>query len=193
MNLEIREEPMSTLAAYGRIPIAFEATRVLEVELVDGGRGGVRLTERPVAKPWTKDYDAIVGEGPTRWAKRFDLTNWGLLAAFDGDDRIGGAVLAYDTPGVDQLGGRNDLAVIWDLRVRPDRRGIGVGRLLFAAATAWAKARGCRWLKIETQNINVPACRFYAANGCELGGIDRFAYPAFPDETALYWYRELAP
>lgn len=65
--------------------------------------------------------------------------------------------------------------------------------MLFRAAGDWAGARGCRWLKIETQNINLPACRFYQKMGCTLGAIDRFAYPGQPDEVQLLWWKALAP
>ena len=43
----------------------------------------------------------------------------------------------------------------------------------------------------ETQNINVPACRFYAAQGCELRGIHVGAYPEHPEEVQLLWYMDL--
>ena len=66
-------------------------------------------------------------------------------------------------------------------------RGRVAGRALFEAATRGARQRGCRLLLIETQNVNVPACRFYAAQGCTLGAIDRFAYADLPDETQLIW------
>ena len=62
---------------------------------------------------------------------------------------------------------------------------------LFRAAEAWSRDRGCRQLKIETQNINVPACRFYLRQGCVLGGINRFAYREFPEEVQLLWYKDL--
>jgi len=82
---------------------------------------------------------------------------------------------------------------LWDLRVVPEARGRGVGSALFAAAEGWAATRGCRWLKVETQNVNVPACQFYARVGCGLGGISRFAYPDLPDEVRLLWYKSLSP
>jgi GNAT superfamily N-acetyltransferase len=66
-----------------------------------------------------------------------------------------------------------------------------VGRALFVAAEAWAVARGCKQLMVETQNVNVDACRFYAAVGCELGAIHRFAYPELPDEIQLLWFKTL--
>jgi GNAT superfamily N-acetyltransferase len=89
------------------------------------------------------------------------------------------------------LVGRRDLAVLWDLRVAPAARRRGVGAALFRAAAAWAAARGCAQLKVETQNVNVPACRFYARQGCVLGAIDRFAYPGLPHEVRLLWYTAL--
>jgi hypothetical protein len=46
-------------------------------------------------------------------------------------------------------------------------------------------------LKIETQNSNVAACRFYAREGCQLRGIHPGAYADFPDEIQLLWYIEL--
>jgi len=89
------------------------------------------------------------------------------------------------------LEGRADLACLWDLRVHPDYRGKGVGHQLYNRAIAWARERQCRQLKVETQNINVPACRFYARQGCELGGINRYAYGAVLDEIQLLWYQDV--
>ena len=52
--------------------------------------------------------------------------------------------------------------------VAPDAGRQGVGTALVRHAEAWGVARGCTELKIETQDINVPACRLYAARGCRL-------------------------
>lgn len=71
--------------------------------------------------------------------------------------------------------------------------GRGIGSALFRAAGDWAGARGCRWLKIETPNVNVPACRFYQKMGCSLGAIDRFAHRGQPAEVRLPWWKALAP
>jgi len=48
-------------------------------------------------------------------------------------------------------------------------------------------------LKVETQNANVGACRFYARHGFVLRAANRFAYPLFPAEIQLLWYREITP
>ncbi|MBW3537468.1 MAG: GNAT family N-acetyltransferase [Actinobacteria bacterium] len=189
--MRVEEEPIANLGQHAEIPIAFTVDRVLDVALVEGGLGGFLLSEVPVDEPWVKDYDADKGEGPTRWASRFDVTSWGLIAAYDRDQRAGGAVVAFNTAGVNMLEGRDDLAVIWDLRVRPEFRAMGTGALLFRAAEDWSRSRGCRTLKVETQNINVAACRFYRRMGCTVGSIDRFAYDELPGETRLLWFKEL--
>jgi ribosomal protein S18 acetylase RimI-like enzyme len=190
MRIDVREGPVAGIAGYAAISIAFEVRRILELAVIDGGLGGFTLSERAVDVPYVKDYDADDG-GPARWGERFDVSKWGLLGAWIGDRRVGGAAVAFDTPGVGMLEGRRDLASLWDIRVAPEARGRGIGAALFRAAMAWAAARGCRQLKVETQNINVPACRFYAAQGCVLGAIHRFAYPELPREVQLLWYRDL--
>ena len=50
---------------------------------------------------------------------------------------------------------------------------------------------GCRDLKVETQNINVAACRFYAARGCRLREVNADAYPGLPGEVQFIWRRQL--
>jgi GNAT superfamily N-acetyltransferase len=192
VHIEVSDVSATALVEYAGVPIAFEVARVLDVVVRAGGLGGILLSERALAAPYVKDYDAADG-GPARWASRFDLTNWGLLAARSGGERVGGVVVAFDTGGLEMLEGRRDLAVLWDIRVAPGARGRGVGTGLFRAAEAWAAARGCRHLKVETQNVNVPACRFYVRAGCELGGVHRFAYPELPEEVQLLWYKALPP
>lgn len=191
MSARIREEPPSALADYSRVPIAFEVRERLAVLAPEAGLGGLRLVPEPVEPPYLKDYDAEPDHHPAAWARRFDLSRWGILAAYAGAERVGGAVVAWDVPDVELLDGRSDLAVLWDLRVAPARRGRGLGAALFRAAEGWALARGAHWFKVETQNVNVGACRFYARQGCVLGAVHRFAYPALPEEVQLLWYKPL--
>jgi GNAT superfamily N-acetyltransferase len=193
MDLDIREEPIDQSSRLAEISIAFNVTSTLEVALIDDGLGGLSLREVPVDVPWVKDYDAIAGEGPSRWASQFNVANWGLLTAYNADALVGGAVVAFNTPEVHMLQGRSDLSVLWDIRVTPDLRAQGVGTRLLDAAMEWSQSRGCRDLKVETQNINVPACRFYVRSGFALGGFNRFAYPDQPDEVQLIWNRQISP
>jgi ribosomal protein S18 acetylase RimI-like enzyme len=191
MIVQILEEPISQLGLQEAISIAFQVDRLLEVSTPDGGIGGITLREHVVDPPYMKDYDAIKDEGPTRWLARFDTTNWGLVAAFIDGNRVGGAVIAYDSAGVDLLENRSDLAALWDIRVSPALRRAGVGRQLFRAVETWACERHCTQLEVETQNVNVPACHFYRRMGCSIRSIDRFAYPNLPTEVKLVWLKDL--
>jgi GNAT superfamily N-acetyltransferase len=191
MRIEVREEPITTIDEYASIPIAFEVSSILHVMATANGPGEFVLTERPLDAPYIKDYDSINGEEPAQWARRFDLSNWVLFTARVEGDRIGGAVVAFNTPGLIMLEDREDLAILWDIRVSPKARGQGVGSALFREAEACARAKGCQQLKVETQNINVAACRFYAWQGCVLGAVNYLTYPELPNEVQLLWYKDL--
>lgn len=191
MALRIVEESADALADYARVSLAFRVESRLRIEQISSGVGGFRLLQEPVELPYVKDYDRISGEGPSTWSKRWDISSWGILSAFRGSDRVGGAAVAWNTPAIDLLEGRRDLAVLWDLRVSPEQRGRGIGRELFSSSAGWARRRGCRSLKIETQDTNVAACRFYAGRGCVLRAVSAGAYPELPHETQLLWYLDL--
>jgi len=190
-QVHVTQQPVSSLTDYGQVPIAFEIRRICDVSRADGDVNDFVLTERAVATPLIKDYDAIAGEGPARWRVRFDLSNWGIFAAHSRGQRVGGAVVAFRSPEVDMLEGRDDLAVLWDIRVTPDMRSNGVGTALLRAAESWASANGAASMKVETQNNNVPACRFYSRHGYVLRAANPGAYPEFPDEIQLLWYKDL--
>ncbi len=193
MRIKIIEVGLERLAEYASIPIKLEVKQRLEVELVEGGLGGILLHEVPAENPFIKDYD-LYGEIPTDWPKKFDVSNWGFFLAMESKRLAGGAAVAFNTQGVNILEDRRDLAVLWDLRVGPASRGAGIP--LFRYAAEWSRKRGCRQMKVETQNVNVPACRFYQRMGCSLGEIRRFGYaavPALADEVMLNWYLDLQP
>ena len=187
MEIKVVEETVEALKDYSRVSIAFQVETRFRVDEIDNGLGGFRLVEENVHPPYVKDYDCEKGEGPTRWRNRWNIDHWGVLSAFYENQRVGGAVVAYDTKNVFMLEARKDLAVLWDIRVHPNFRGKGIGAQLFKRAVSWAKSRNCCDLKIETQNINVPACRFYAKRGCKLGAINRYAYPNHINEVELIW------
>jgi GNAT superfamily N-acetyltransferase len=190
--VDVSTAPGTVPAEYARIPIAFEVRSIFEVSLRDGGLAGMGLEERRLDAPWIKDYDAIAGEGPAGWARRFELSKWEFLTAWVDGRPLGAAALAAGDAGIRLPGGQMDRAILWDIRAVPSARGHGVGAALFRAAEARARLRGCRQLWVETQNVNVPACRFYVRLGCRLGALNRFAYPDLPDEVQLLWYKDLA-
>jgi GNAT superfamily N-acetyltransferase len=189
MGIEIRHESAATLEEYARIPIAFDVSEVFDVAAEGSNR--FTLTARPLTHSYSKDYDAI-GDGPVEWPQRFDVSNWAFFAAFANGQRIAGAIVAYRTANMDMLEGRDDLAALWDIRVAPPARRRGVGAALFGAAATWASGAGCRHLKVETQNNNVAACRFYAQQGCVLRAAHWGVYPELPGEVQLLWYKDLA-
>jgi GNAT superfamily N-acetyltransferase len=184
--IELREEPFTETARHVTIPSVYESGSVFDILRKDEG---FALRERPLVQAFRKDYDQA--ENPMEWSARFDVTNWALIGAYDGATRVGGAIVAADTVGVDMLEGRRDLAVLWDLRVSPEARGQGVGSALLRAVEDWGVRRNCRELKVETQNTNVAACKLYARCGCALTQANRGAYPEFPDEVQLIWRKAL--
>lgn len=120
------------------------------------------------------------------------MDNWGFFIIYDGDKPVAGAITAYDTPDINMLNGRDDMTVLWDIRIHPDYRGQSLGRQLIEYIKRWAVKRDCVVLKIETQNINVNACRFYHAMGAKLDGIQRHAYPGEESHEIMFlWYIDL--
>jgi GNAT superfamily N-acetyltransferase len=132
-----------------------------------------------------KDYDAQPGHHPLDWPRRFDVSHWWFAAACLNEQRIGGAVVI---PG---SSASPDTAIVWDLRIAPAFRRRDVGRAILAFAESQARSRGHRHIQIETQDINVPACRFYARAGYRLSEINARAYADLPDEVRLIWHNDL--
>lgn len=187
-SIHLREERAADFGPYSEVSIAFVVDRVLRPA---PDLGPLRFREQPRVSSFTKDYDAEPGHHPTDWPTRFDTSTWVVLSAWRASTRVAGAVLVHGSDDIDMLEGRDDLALIWDLRVDPEERGRGIGALLIQAAGEWAVSRGCVQLKVETQNINRSACALYAKCGFVLGSVDPQAYPELPDEIQMLWYKDL--
>ncbi len=186
-----RQVDTSYLEEYDTIPMRVQIKTILALEKVDRGLGGILLEETPV-KAYMKDFGAE--EKAAKYAEQFDLTNWAFFMAYDGDTPVGGATVASRTEKVNMLEGRDDLSVLWDLRVHDEYKGQGIGSKLFAMAVQWSRSRGLTEMKIECQNNNVPACRFYHKQGAVLAKIDEYAYfkdIEYRDEVQLIWYLKL--
>jgi GNAT superfamily N-acetyltransferase len=183
-----------SLTQYSTVPIRFEVKSQLSLELPNGGLGGIVFHEEDVIPPYTKDYDEAGDGAPILWLERFDTTNWILFLALEQGNPVGGAAVAFDTPEIRMLRDREDISVLWDIRVHPAHRRSGIGVALLGEAAKRSKERNCRYLQAETQNVNVPACRFYARQGCLLGDVVRFAYraPHLAHEVMIVWYLDLA-
>lgn len=131
---------------------------------------------QPVA-PYMKQYEREAYDVQTYTGKA-DHAAW--LAYVD--NRLAGQLLVLEN--------WNRYAIIWDIAVDPPFRRQGVGRRLIEQAIAWARERGLPGLMLETQNINLAACRFYESCGFVLGGFDMYLYQGVMPgtrEIALYW------
>jgi GNAT superfamily N-acetyltransferase len=191
MEVEILPVNKETLDRYCAIPSYFEVDSKLDVQVLDDGFAGVIFNEQKVAKPYTKYYGET--EEPFSWLN-FDTSTWMIFLEYEGKTLVGGLTIACKTPELRMLNGREDLADVWDIRVHPDYRHRGIGTKLFTKAVTWARSKGYKQLCVETQNVNVRACRFYLKQGCTLGAINRYAYyanPAVKNEVQLIWFMDL--
>jgi len=145
VEIEISVSTLSRdlLVEYGTIPMKLSVSSHLIPKLTNGGLGGITLTEEVVDKPYIFDYDALDSEGPARWLTYFDTGNWGLFTARMNGKLVGGATVAFNTPGVHMLFERDDIAALWDIRVQPELKRLGIGTQLFQAAVKWVKERRC--------------------------------------------------
>ena len=191
MEITYRQIDRSYFSRYDQIPMHVAVESEYRVERPEGGLGGLLLREVPVA-PYVKDLSGY--EIACEYDREFGLTNWAFFMAFDGETPVGAVTLASRTKNIVMLGGREDLCVLWDIRVHDDYKRMGIGRRLFALGADWAREQGLRQMKIECQNNNVPACKFYRKQGAVLGGIDTYAYyldPEIRGEVQMIWYLDL--
>ncbi|GMV87783.1 MAG: hypothetical protein AMXMBFR81_07140 [Chthonomonas sp.] len=149
--------------------------------------GSFEVVREPT--PWVKDYDALEDALHVLPA-RHRLERWLGLVALRGDSVVGTLLALADDPTyVPQIGAEGVWVV--DIRVDPSVRGTGVGSALWAAAEAWTLETGRCELWVETQDVNVPACRFYQKMGCRVASVDARAYPPEMGETRVIWVKRL--
>ena len=191
-SLTIVEEPPNRLAQYGRVPIEFAVTEAFDEQGIAAMLRGESADAVAVPSSYWKDYDAHPGGRPTDWPNRFDVSRWTVLAAYRGARRVGGAIVITDDPTIDLLRDCPGCALLWDIRVAPDQRARGIGFALLHAAEQRARQRGARALRVETQQVNVPACRFYQRHGFVLERAVHAAYVDLPKEVQLLWLKTLA-
>lgn len=177
---------------YDSIPMKVNVSSYYRIEKVNRGLGGFALVETMV-KPYIKDFCVGEEQSVERW-KRWDISQWGFFMAFDGDMSVGAAAVACRDRGINMLSGRDDLAVLWDIRVCHEYKHQGIGQALFDMVVKWSKTQGFIQLKIECQNNNVPAVKFYHKQGAVLSAVDEYAYyneQEFRHEAQLIWYLDL--
>ncbi|MEC0184735.1 GNAT family N-acetyltransferase [Paenibacillus peoriae] len=69
-------------------------------------------------------------------------------------------------------------------------RGKGIGTALLNKAKEWALIKEMKGFTLETQDVNLLACRFYLKNGFEIGAVDTMLYSnsSYKDENAVFFY-----
>ena len=154
---------------YATVPIAFEVADVFDATDLAGTPALRRMTVRREQARYVKDYPAV------------DLTRCTTFSVFNGDDRVGAAAVEK----------RGDLGILWDVRVGSDIRRRGVGTALLSAIERWAVNNHASWLEVETQNINLPAYRFYQKHGFNVTDVRADAYPDLPGEVQILLHKRL--
>lgn len=84
-----------------------------------------------------------------------------LLVAHLGDRVVGMVGLLYTVSTA--LGGR--VALLEDMIVMPDSRGLGVGSQLLTHAIEIARGKGCKRITLLTDRSSLPAQKFYQRQG----------------------------
>jgi len=187
-----KQVDVSYLSQYDLIPMLVHISAYYRIEKHNRGLGGFTLVETPV-EPYVKDFCSADDESVAQW-KRFDLSNWAFFMAFDNERPVGGAAVAARTKKIHMLSGRDDLAVLWDIRVDDAYKHQGISQALFDMAVIWSRSQGLRQMKIECQNNNVPAVKFYHKQGAILSAIDEYAYYnelKYRHEAQLIWFLDL--
>ena len=67
---------------YDSIPMLIHVSSYYRIEKINRGLGGFSLIETPI-EPYTKDMS--IYEVATEYEEHFNITNWAVFMAFDGD------------------------------------------------------------------------------------------------------------
>jgi ribosomal protein S18 acetylase RimI-like enzyme len=112
----------------------------------------------------------IARRGPTWWGRMHARGFHALVVD------CGGTLAGYATLGRGRAPGRQGSGEIYELYLRPEFQGCGLGRRLFAEARRELARHGLRRLTVWALSENEIACRFYRAmGGAETGrAVDRF-------------------
>lgn len=176
---------------YDTISMNVDVRTEYKIKRIDNGLGGLIFEEVQVT-PYIKDLS--VYERATEYEKNFDITNWHFYMAFDDDKPIGAMTIAGRTPNLNMLSEKDDVCVLWDIRVADNYKHQGVGQKLMDVGIDDAKSSGYNQMIIECQNNNVPACHFYRKQGALLSKVDMYAYYHEEDcknEIQFVWHLDL--
>ena len=119
-----------------------------------------KLTLTPLPEPTQKRFTEQLFAEHVEEPRAFAATHRGK--------QIGWIELGYEK--------WNNRMRVWELLIKKEYRGKGIGTQLMQHAIKLAKERGARMLVLETQSCNVKAIQFYLKHGYDLIGFDTAAY-----------------
>jgi ribosomal protein S18 acetylase RimI-like enzyme len=144
-----------------------------------------QLSLEKLPRPYVKDFRA---EFSNQDFERYqEILQEGLsLGAWQADQLVGVGIAGAEK--------WNRTLWIWEFHIQPAFRGLGIGRQLMNALADVGRSAEMRTMRVETQNTNVPAIRFYRSLGFHLEGIDVSFYSnddLTSGEVALFLKRRL--
>jgi len=129
--MKIEEVPVNrkTLLEQGTIPISYLVDAKIDVRRNGSGLEGFTFKEGEVEPAYIRDYD--LEEKPVDWLKICKIDHWQIFRAVEEGQITGATLVALKSPEIHMLDGRDDLALLWDMRVVPEKRRQGIGSQLF--------------------------------------------------------------
>ncbi len=173
--IEIKELDRNNAQYLNKCDEEFTISSFYDISFI-GGK--FELTEKAVT-PYKKKYESTkinVEEYLKAPAKT-------VLFAFADGKLAGEVILEKNWNNYARL----EIAVIEEYRRK------GIGKKLMEHSINWTRLKGLPGIMAETQNTNVPACKFYKASGFSIGGIDTELYKGVDKnskEIAIFWYYE---
>lgn len=134
----------------------------------EDARALAALESRCFALPWTEEAFAEALAGPA-------FSAFGIRGESPGE--LVGYIGVYHTP---------DEVEILNIAVRADRRRLGCGRLLMAAALREAEETGILRAVLEVRTGNTPAIALYESFGFEKAGRRRGYYHDTGEDALIY-------
>lgn len=143
------------------------------------------LTLEDLPLPYIKDFRGEVT--PAELQEYRQIAAEGLsIGAWDGDQPVGMGIASAQE--------WNRTLWIWEFHILPAYHHQGVGRQMMESLAENGRAAGMRTMRVETQNTNVPAIRFYRAVGFHTEGVDVSFYSnddIVSGEVAIFMKRRL--
>ncbi|GHA81845.1 GNAT family N-acetyltransferase [Streptomyces termitum] len=130
-----------------------------------------RRAELPAVLALLADEDRVVDPAAVRVTEAYERAFAAIeadprnemLVLVDTDGLVLGCLQATYIPGLGKGGAER--ALVEAVRIRADRRGGGLGRLLMGLAADRARARGCALVQLTSGKERADAHRFYASLG----------------------------